>query len=245
MEVCNYLFMRNWVAIRSKHKATRETCVTHLLDGEPSSTDAWSTQRFTCRHMHIQSLSYFIFFFISISLFHTHTHTQRYLWDGHICLQTLYLHIVRFDWQISLSMRCAQRPRGGSLCFRYFVLWLCCALENATFIVITLRSKCAVTSLCVVLITYRLRDSGFADLIHFIKHFPMQVIQDWCRVANTGKVNHRLNVPGTKTKRISQTLWQLWKTTLNLMMKTFFFLFPVLEDILKGLCVSFLMKCII
>lgn len=75
-------------------------------------------------------------------------------------------------------MRCAQRPRGGSLCFRYFVLWLCCALENTTFLMITLRSKCAVTSLCVVLITYRLRDSGFADLIHFIKHFPMQVIQD-------------------------------------------------------------------
>ncbi|TNN60957.1 hypothetical protein EYF80_028837 [Liparis tanakae] len=39
-----YLFILNWVAILSKHSATRDTCVTHLLehDGEPSSTDAWS-----------------------------------------------------------------------------------------------------------------------------------------------------------------------------------------------------------
>lgn len=84
-----------------------------------------------------------------LSLFHTHTYTNRYLWDSDISLQTLYLHIVRLDWQISLSMRCAQRPRGGSLCLWYFVLCFRCALENATFIMITLRTKCAVMSLFV------------------------------------------------------------------------------------------------
>jgi len=46
-----YLFILNWVAILSKHSATRDTCVTHLLehDGEPSSTDAWSRHRLSCR----------------------------------------------------------------------------------------------------------------------------------------------------------------------------------------------------
>lgn len=46
-----HLFILNWVAILSKHSATRDTCVTHLLehDGEPSSTETCSRQRFTCR----------------------------------------------------------------------------------------------------------------------------------------------------------------------------------------------------
>lgn len=139
--------MRSWVAIRSKHKDTRETCMTLLLEGEPSSSDAWSTQRFTCKQTcaHI----YFYHLYITSFLSFIHTYTNRYLWDSDISLQTLYLHIVRLDWQISLSMRCAQRPRGGSLCLWYFVLCFRCALENATFIMITLRTKCAVMSLFV------------------------------------------------------------------------------------------------
>lgn len=43
--------MRNCVAILSKHRATRETCVMWLLlelEGEHSSTEAWSRHRFTC-----------------------------------------------------------------------------------------------------------------------------------------------------------------------------------------------------
>lgn len=49
-QAMRYLFILNWVAILSKHSATRDTCVTHLLeqDGDPSSTEACRRQRFTC-----------------------------------------------------------------------------------------------------------------------------------------------------------------------------------------------------
>lgn len=43
--------MRNCVAILSKQRATRETCVMWLLlelKGEHSSIEAWSRHRFTC-----------------------------------------------------------------------------------------------------------------------------------------------------------------------------------------------------
>lgn len=46
-----YLFIRTCIAIRSKHKATKDTCVTLLLAAVPddSSTDACNKHKFICK----------------------------------------------------------------------------------------------------------------------------------------------------------------------------------------------------
>lgn len=49
---------------------------------------------------------------------------------------------------------------------------------------------------------YRLSDCRLADLIGFIKDFPMKVIQDGGRVPDTDKVDHGFDVPeGDQTAR--------------------------------------------
>ena len=56
--------------------------------------------------------------------------------------------------------------------------------------------------------TYGLSDCGLADLVRFIEDLPMQVIQNGCRVTDTGKVHHGLDVPEThpNTHRCNTTV---------------------------------------
>lgn len=171
------------------------------------------------KHAHIFTSTIFTRQAFSLS----YTHTNRYLWDSDISLQTLYLHIVRLDWQISLSMRCVQRPRGGSLSLRYFVLCFRCALENTTFIMITLKTECAVTSLCWY---WSLTDSETVDLLIWytsLSTFPCRssrIDAGWRILAKWTMDSMYLD---RTTKMISQTLWHLVKTPLNHLTRTFFF----------------------
>lgn len=50
--------------------------------------------------------------------------------------------------------------------------------------------------------THRLSDCGLADLIGLVEDFAVKVIQNRCRVSNTGKVYHGLNIPGREQTQV-------------------------------------------